>query len=219
MHGVVTFYRDFRTDAAGPHARCGSAAPRRARRSARTRSPSTRSERSASTFGETTRRRRGHARPGVLPRQLRARPVGRRSTARCTAGSTPTAFDAAASTRARPMTADPTVTVYVPRDAAARRSAPTRSPTAIAAGRARAGRDVRVVRNGSRGMLWLEPLVEVATDRRPRRATDRSRPATSTSWSPPASSTAPTTRSRLGARRRDRRGCSASSGSRSPASA
>lgn len=50
------------------------------------------------------------------------------------------------------------VTVYVPADVAARAA----GADAVAA--AFASRDgVRVVRNGSRGMLWLEPLVEVAT--------------------------------------------------------
>lgn len=50
------------------------------------------------------------------------------------------------------------VTVYVPRDAAA-----------IAAGANDVAKEladvdgVRVVRNGSRGMLWLEPMIEVAT--------------------------------------------------------
>ena len=50
------------------------------------------------------------------------------------------------------------VTVYVPVDAAAR----ALGADAVAAAFA-AHPGVRVVRNGSRGMLWLEPLVEVAT--------------------------------------------------------
>jgi formate dehydrogenase iron-sulfur subunit len=50
------------------------------------------------------------------------------------------------------------VTVYVPGDAAARAAGADLVAAAFAA---RPG--VRVVRNGSRGMLWLEPLVEVAT--------------------------------------------------------
>jgi formate dehydrogenase iron-sulfur subunit len=48
--------------------------------------------------------------------------------------------------------------VYVPRDAAARAVGADEVAAALAA---HAG--VHVVRNGSRGMLWLEPLVEVAT--------------------------------------------------------
>ncbi len=51
------------------------------------------------------------------------------------------------------------VTVFVPTDAAARAAGADDVAAAFAA-----RPDVRVVRNGSRGMLWLEPLVEVATD-------------------------------------------------------
>ncbi|MCA8977509.1 MAG: formate dehydrogenase, partial [Planctomycetes bacterium] len=57
-----------------------------------------------------------------------------------------------------------TVTVYVPRDSAARSVGSDATADAIAAVAAKAGAEVRIVRNGSRGMLWLEPLVEVATD-------------------------------------------------------
>ncbi len=55
-------------------------------------------------------------------------------------------------------TAPAAVTVYVPRDAAARAAGADAVAAALAA-----QPGVRVVRNGSRGMLWLEPLVEVAT--------------------------------------------------------
>ncbi len=48
--------------------------------------------------------------------------------------------------------------VYVPRDAAARAAGADEVATALAA---QSG--VTVVRNGSRGMLWLEPMIEVAT--------------------------------------------------------
>ena len=50
------------------------------------------------------------------------------------------------------------VVVYVPRDAAARAAGADEVAAALAS-----QPGVRVVRNGSRGMLWLEPLVEVAT--------------------------------------------------------
>ena len=50
------------------------------------------------------------------------------------------------------------VTVYVPRDAAARAAGADEVAAALAS-----QPGVRVVRNGSRGMLWLEPLVEVWT--------------------------------------------------------
>jgi formate dehydrogenase iron-sulfur subunit len=51
-----------------------------------------------------------------------------------------------------------TVTVYVPRDSAATSVGADEVAAAIAA-----DPRVQVVRNGSRGMLWLEPLVEVVT--------------------------------------------------------
>ena len=50
------------------------------------------------------------------------------------------------------------VTVFVPADASARAEGADHVAAAFAA-----TPGVRVVRNGSRGMLWLEPLVEVAT--------------------------------------------------------
>ncbi len=54
------------------------------------------------------------------------------------------------------------VTVYVPRDAAALSLGAEEVAKAIAA-EARARKiDVSIVRNGTRGMVWLEPLVEVA---------------------------------------------------------
>jgi formate dehydrogenase iron-sulfur subunit len=49
--------------------------------------------------------------------------------------------------------------VYVPRDSAARSVGADEVAERIAA----VGGDVEIVRNGSRGMLWLEPLVEVET--------------------------------------------------------
>jgi formate dehydrogenase iron-sulfur subunit len=55
-------------------------------------------------------------------------------------------------------------TVYVPRDASALSLGAEATATAIAAEAARRGLDVTVVRNGSRGLYWLEPMVEVATD-------------------------------------------------------
>jgi formate dehydrogenase iron-sulfur subunit len=53
--------------------------------------------------------------------------------------------------------------VYVPRDATALSLGAESVAKAIATEAERRGLDVRVVRNGSRGMFWLEPLVEVAT--------------------------------------------------------
>lgn len=57
------------------------------------------------------------------------------------------------------------VTIFVPGDAAALALGADAVAAAIAGEAARRGIDLRVVRNGSRGMVWLEPLVEVATPR------------------------------------------------------
>jgi formate dehydrogenase iron-sulfur subunit len=55
------------------------------------------------------------------------------------------------------------VTVYVPRDAAARGVGADETAAAIAEEARRRNLDVNIIRNGSRGLLWLEPLVEVVT--------------------------------------------------------
>ncbi|WP_101948784.1 NADH-quinone oxidoreductase subunit NuoF [Mycobacterium sp. 3519A] len=55
------------------------------------------------------------------------------------------------------------VTVYVPRDSAAKSVGADDVAAALNSAATRRGRAVQVVRNGSRGMLWLEPLVEVET--------------------------------------------------------
>jgi formate dehydrogenase iron-sulfur subunit len=57
-----------------------------------------------------------------------------------------------------------TVTIFVPRDAAALAVGADKVAKAIEKEIATRGLDARIVRNGSRGMLWLEPLVEVRTD-------------------------------------------------------
>ncbi|MDA8435747.1 MAG: NADH-quinone oxidoreductase subunit L [Actinomycetales bacterium] len=56
-----------------------------------------------------------------------------------------------------------TVTVYVPGDSGARAVGADEVAVALAAEASTRGLDVSVVRNGSRGMYWLEPLVEVVT--------------------------------------------------------
>lgn len=55
------------------------------------------------------------------------------------------------------------VTLYVPRDAAALSVGADAVAAAIAAEAEARRLPVHIVRNGSRGMLWLEPLVEVTT--------------------------------------------------------
>jgi formate dehydrogenase iron-sulfur subunit len=54
-------------------------------------------------------------------------------------------------------------TVYVPRDSSARSVGADEVAAAIKQEAARRSAAVEVVRNGSRGLMWLEPLVEVAT--------------------------------------------------------
>jgi formate dehydrogenase iron-sulfur subunit len=56
-------------------------------------------------------------------------------------------------------------TVYVPRDSASRSVGADAVAEAIQHEAAVRGLEVSVVRNGSRGLLWCEPLVEVLTDR------------------------------------------------------
>lgn len=57
----------------------------------------------------------------------------------------------------------PAATVYVPRDSAARSVGADEVAQALQHAAARGDFALDVVRNGSRGMLWLEPLVEVVT--------------------------------------------------------
>jgi len=56
-----------------------------------------------------------------------------------------------------------TPTVYVPRDSAALALGADRVARAIADEAVARGLDVHLVRNGSRGLFWLEPMVEVGT--------------------------------------------------------
>ncbi|MHB8816453.1 MAG: formate dehydrogenase beta subunit [Steroidobacteraceae bacterium] len=58
------------------------------------------------------------------------------------------------------------VKIFVPCDAAARSMGADETAQALAAEAERRGIEIAVVRNGSRGMLWLEPLVEVEADGR-----------------------------------------------------
>ena len=53
--------------------------------------------------------------------------------------------------------------IYVPCDSSALALGADRVALAVAAEAQKRGIEVEIVRNGSRGMLWLEPLVEVET--------------------------------------------------------
>jgi formate dehydrogenase iron-sulfur subunit len=56
------------------------------------------------------------------------------------------------------------VKVYVPRDSSALSMGADRTAKAIQAEAAKRGVEVELIRNGSRGMFWLEPMIEVATN-------------------------------------------------------
>ena len=56
-----------------------------------------------------------------------------------------------------------TTTIYIPKDSAARSIGADHVARAIEAESVKRGISLAIVRNGSRGALWLEPLVEVAT--------------------------------------------------------
>src|SRR3984957_3680593 len=60
------------------------------------------------------------------------------------------------------MSAPPaSVKIYVPRDAAALGMGADQTARAIASEAKHRGIGIELIRNGSRGLLWLEPLVEV----------------------------------------------------------
>jgi len=56
-----------------------------------------------------------------------------------------------------------TTTIFVPRDSSALSLGANKVAKLIREEAAQRGADVKIVRNGSRGMFWLEPMVEVAT--------------------------------------------------------
>ena len=156
VHGVMSFYHDFRQHPPGRHVlrlcraeACQSLGADALAAHVR--------QRLGVDWHDTTAGWRGDAGAGVLSGPVRDRPVGdagRRAAwpagqraDRCGAG-------------ARAMT----VRVYVPRDAAAL----ALGADAVASLLRQAG-DVEVVRTGSRGLFWLEPMVEVATAGGPHR--------------------------------------------------
>jgi formate dehydrogenase iron-sulfur subunit len=55
------------------------------------------------------------------------------------------------------------IAIYVPRDSGARSMGAEAVAVAIADEAQRRGADVKLIRNGSRGLYWLEPMVEVET--------------------------------------------------------
>lgn len=57
------------------------------------------------------------------------------------------------------------IKVFVPRDSTALSLGAEKTAKAIAAEAQKRGIEIELVRNGSRGLFWLEPFVEVATDK------------------------------------------------------
>ena len=55
------------------------------------------------------------------------------------------------------------ITIYVPSDSTAVSVGADEVASAIYAAAQKAKTEIKLVRNGSRGLYWLEPMVEVAT--------------------------------------------------------
>ena len=161
VHGVVSFYHYFRDDAAGRHVVqiCRAEACQAMDGERSTRTPK---QRLGIDFHQTTRGRRVHARAGLLPRQLRLLAGGddrRRAPRPRHAGALRRADRREWAGERRDAS-----TVYVPRDAGAlvaRRGGGGARHRALK--RAGAASRSQSCRNGSRGLFWLEPLVEVET--------------------------------------------------------
>lgn len=58
-----------------------------------------------------------------------------------------------------------TIKVYIPRDSSALSMGAEKVAAAIASEAKKRGLDIQIVRNGSRGLYWLETMVEVATEK------------------------------------------------------
>ncbi|MBU6315610.1 MAG: NAD(P)H-dependent oxidoreductase subunit E [Acidobacteria bacterium] len=157
VHGVITFYKDFRTEApVGPVVQV-------------CRAEACASRGAAAVWDAAVLA--GHGKPvevdEVFCLGLCTQGPAALAGGRLHVGVTPSAVETIigdAVRRVAPPAEVPTggdgVTVFVPIDAAARAAGADEVATALAA-----TPGVRVVRNGSRGMLWLEPLLEVATER------------------------------------------------------
>jgi len=57
-----------------------------------------------------------------------------------------------------------TVTIYIPRDSGAIALGANKVTRAMEKELSARGLDARIIRNGSRGLYWLEPMVEVETE-------------------------------------------------------
>ena len=142
-----------------------SAAPKPARRWAAMACATTPEQTLGRRVRRDHRRWRGHPRGGLLSRQLRA-VAGHHGRRQLHGRVDPERFDDDHD-RSSPRSARGMITVFVPRDSAALSMGADEVAQAIAArSRSSAASTSTIVRNGSRGMLWLEPLVEVETTQR-----------------------------------------------------
>ena len=161
VHGVVSFYHHFRTHAAGPARRAHL--PRRGVPGARrARARGAREEDARHRFPRDDGRRRDHARSGLLPRQLRLRSVGARRSGRAARARDARRCSTRSSERCARWRNDDAHLRPARFDRAGARRRRDRARDR-GRGEASAASTSTIVRNGSRGMFWLEPLVEVDT--------------------------------------------------------
>jgi formate dehydrogenase iron-sulfur subunit len=157
VHGVITYYHHFRSAPAARHViqicraeacqSMGADALLAARRAA----PGLQRAR------RHLEERHVHAGAGLLPRPVRL--VARDDDQRRTARTHDHAFVRCAGGAVRRLRMS--ITIYVPRDSAALAVGAERVAERIAQEAAIRGVSFGMVRNGSRGLFWLEPMVEV----------------------------------------------------------
>ena len=180
VHGVFTFYHDFRREPAGRHVLklCRAEACQAAGGDALAARAETRL---GVSIGQYDARRADDAGADLLPRPLRHRALGDarwppRRPARRGAHRRPARGGAAMNFR-----------IFIPRDAGAIAVGADDVTLALTQAAASRGVAVEFVRTGSRGLYWLEPMIEVATPHGPRcvRPGDagRRQPPCSTPWS------------------------------------
>jgi formate dehydrogenase iron-sulfur subunit len=171
VHGVVTFYHHFRRQAPGRHivqvcqaeaCRSMGAEALMTHAQAKLRcAPHERSDDGRFSLEPVYCLGQCANAPAVM--------IGDRVHARVTAQRFDELVAAADAPPAPAMRAEPqssrrsAATVYVPRDSTALAVGADELAAAIASEAAARGIEIRLVRNGSRGLFWLEPLVEVAT--------------------------------------------------------
>ena len=173
VHGVVTFYHDFRREPAGRA--CAEACRAEACQApAATRWPRSAEARLGVGIGTDHGGRRVTLEPSIASACAPSR-RRRCSTAAWSAGSM-----RRASMRSSRRRSDDAAHLHVPRDAAAVAVGADEVAAALEqAARRDAASTIEIVRTGSRGLFWLEPLVEVADAGGPRRLRPGRRRATS----------------------------------------